>query len=983
MISTLNFKHAFNFRKPVNAKDRLYNDVRKVMIDQKAGFTPMQVNSVGRNILTTLSNTLWYINPHLDKLGTRGIICPEIFSHLQGYHDWKTQKKKEPVISAEVLKFHIDGMTDILMYPWFLSSQMSEFRKACTNLTEALIKYYKFLTDQQQRTSLRHASKEPLRSLSDNWVNRTVEGKASVETGKEYLILEKQLQEMQCYSPLCLMDLEPSERIDRRKWIDNIQLSLSISLYSYQHGNYLGNLNFAWKLPSDDSKRSGMKELQVIEQIKKDIPVFSTRQMKSEFINRYSKTGLKPGVLRDMYRFLSKDQSAPESLEQRQVDQRVFKCLLEADDPDLLYDLRKNNGSPKCKELEPFWQEVDRFLEEQATVHERRQGDHLYMPFAISLSDLRNQIAARLPGDARLPTLSTIRYNFWPPNPSQKSALNYTGRFKVKFAVQQRLLHASHEDKRYAAYQFSLLKEMAVKWRDHSRMICLDDKAIVPVGEPNNPISTGVRPHNRSLALHGASLSALDHDFHVCGIVPSVLFHVKIPPDSRDSFYDGEVHVTLKDKIFQPSSAIRHATESISILRGISSDINLDVPLLFVYTDGGPDHRTTFWSVQLSSILTFIALDLDMLVTARTAPMASYQNPAERCMSLLNLGLQNTSLHRQEMLEDFENKMKRNCSLQMVRKVGEKQPEFKTALLASSGSVISSLKERLGRLKWKEGDVIMHDAAQEPDIEEIQNLVRILDCVEEGISFEKLKTKASVSSFKCLENFMTKHTRQRQYTFQIKKCGNCPYCVFNPIRMSEEDFANLHWLPDPVEVEGTLEEYKSFDQVYGEETDDSSRPSLKTKPQPTEADMRHKGGFVAAKARSFILCKECGKRRVVYGSKNLTMPQTRALERLEEELVYVCGAPLFSDGPLQDVLYVKEALNCSSDMEATYYSDIFGKNHPVCFYCGDTEITQNDIIRDLEKEYGIVRPICKTCFDQGKRPAVRNSQKANLGKRKR
>lgn len=394
MISTLNFKHAFNFRKPVNAKDRLYNDVRKVMIDQKAGFTPMQVNSVGRNILTTLSNTLWYINPHLDKLGTRGIICPEIFSHLQGYHDWKTQKKKEPVISAEVLKFHIDGMTDILMYPWFLSSQMSEFRKACTNLTEALIKYYKFLTDQQQRTSLRHASKEPLRSLSDNWVNRTVEGKASVETGKEYLILEKQLQEMQCYSPLCLMDLEPSERIDRRKWIDNIQLSLSISLYSYQHGNYLGNLNFAWKLPSDDSKRSGMKELQVIEQIKKDIPVFSTRQMKSEFINRYSKTGLKPGVLRDMYRFLSKDQSAPESLEQRQVDQRVFKCLLEADDPDLLYDLRKNNGSPKCEELEPFWQEVDRFLEEQATVHERRQGDHLYMPFAISLSDLRNQIAA-------------------------------------------------------------------------------------------------------------------------------------------------------------------------------------------------------------------------------------------------------------------------------------------------------------------------------------------------------------------------------------------------------------------------------------------------------------------------------------------------------------------------------------------------------------------------------------------------------------
>jgi hypothetical protein len=125
-------------RKPVNAKDRLFNDVRKVMIDQKAGFTPMQVKSVGINILTTLSNTLWYIYPHLEKLEARGVICPEMSSHLQGYYDWKTQKKKEPVISAEVLKSHIDGMTDILMYPWCLSSQMSTFRKACTSLSEGL-----------------------------------------------------------------------------------------------------------------------------------------------------------------------------------------------------------------------------------------------------------------------------------------------------------------------------------------------------------------------------------------------------------------------------------------------------------------------------------------------------------------------------------------------------------------------------------------------------------------------------------------------------------------------------------------------------------------------------------------------------------------------------------------------------------------------------------------------------------------------------
>ena len=36
-------------------------------------------------------------------------------------------------------------------------------------------------------------------------------------------------------------------------------------------------------------------------------------------------------------------------------------------------------------------------------------------------------------------------------------------------------------------------------------MISVDDKAIVPVGDPNRPISTGVRGHNRSLVIGTSS----------------------------------------------------------------------------------------------------------------------------------------------------------------------------------------------------------------------------------------------------------------------------------------------------------------------------------------------------------------------------------------------------------------------------------------------------------------------------------------------
>ena len=126
-------------------------------------------------------------------------------------------------------------------------------------------------------------------------------------------------------------------------------------------------------------------------------------------------------------------------------------------------------------------------------------------------------------------------------------------------------------------------------------------------------------------------LSALDYDFHTHGGRPSVLLDVELPGYRDDSLYKSTVHVTVKDKVYTPSSLLIHATQSVSILRNFQSDdsVSLNSPILFVYTDGGPDYRTIYWSVKLAHIATFIARDLDMLIAARTAPSQSYCNPAE------------------------------------------------------------------------------------------------------------------------------------------------------------------------------------------------------------------------------------------------------------------------------------------------------------------------------------------------------------------
>ena len=86
----------------------------------------------------------------------------------------------------------------------------------------------------------------------------------------------------------------------------------------------------------------------------------------------------------------------------------------------------------------------------------------------------------------------------------------------------------------------------------------------------------------------------------------------------------------MKDSVFQGSDPIRHTIELIKVLR---AEYNQLPPYLVIFSDGGSD-----------LLALFQILDLDILNVGRCAPNQSYINPAERCMSLLNIGLQGMAL---------------------------------------------------------------------------------------------------------------------------------------------------------------------------------------------------------------------------------------------------------------------------------------------------------------------------------------------------
>ena len=162
----------------------------------------------------------------------------------------------------------------------------------------------------------------------------------------------------------------------------------------------------------------------------------------------------------------------------------------------------------------------------------------------------------------------------------------------MKFGVQVRQLRKDHPDSHYVSALLQYVRNFSVRFRDNLMLVSVDEKAIIPVGEPHCPVSRGVCGHNRSLVPHaGAQLVALDHDFHVHGIVPSVSFFVNIPENASNTFYRGDPFVTNKDKVAQPSSALRHCTELTDIICTHYSDQdNLSKPVLAVVSDGGPDH---------------------------------------------------------------------------------------------------------------------------------------------------------------------------------------------------------------------------------------------------------------------------------------------------------------------------------------------------------------------------------------------------------
>jgi hypothetical protein len=271
-------------------------------------------------------------------------------------------------------------------------------------------------------------------------------------------------------------------------------------------------------------------------------------------------------------------------------------------------------------------------------------------------------------------------------------------------------------------------------------------------------------------------------------------------------------------------------------------------------------------------------------------------------------------------------------------------------------------------------------------------------------------TKAFTSRCKEYQKYLHDHCRERQYSFQIKKCGDITCCGASRIPINQ-----LQWLPDPVLDASNPGHFLPFHSIFQTDTTEQDRPTLNSKmysaatsalkrkstatvsdlsdvdrcesnvptvltpstsaasgPTTTQSDEYCDTGvaslYTAQHAQAVVCCIECRKPRLVYSKQKLGSRQLYSLATQMSEHEYSCGSPASVPGlPLFGKIHMRSNLTCESRIEMPYYSATSIGRRDICCHCGQDGAV---VDTELKKHFRAVLPLCESCLNAGEKPTT-------------
>ena len=114
-------------------------------------------------------------------------------------------------------------------------------------LTENVKKYVNYLREVNQKMNTLHNSDFAARNPSCNSKVYTIEASDNIHS--KYHELSDFLLERDNYEFFDLEEYTPCDVIQKYNYIKDLQLNIPVTIYRYYQGNYLGTMNYVWKIP--------------------------------------------------------------------------------------------------------------------------------------------------------------------------------------------------------------------------------------------------------------------------------------------------------------------------------------------------------------------------------------------------------------------------------------------------------------------------------------------------------------------------------------------------------------------------------------------------------------------------------------------------------------------------------------------------------------------------------------------------------------
>ncbi|CAG8621658.1 25122_t:CDS:2 [Dentiscutata erythropus] len=241
-----------------NNYSRLYNEIIKLFQAQKVGWTNGLHETMGKTFINRLTSALWYIDPHLSTLSARSYHLPALFTQLKTYQDGKSYNEfyytghhKKDQLSQQKLA-HLSSSLEIsISQPWASSNKWSQVMPAVLSLIEILKKYSNYLIAATVSMNELHHSNESARSPENDSTMYQVSACEPYQLKDEYSQLDDLLFEKSFYEHVDVQQYLPNDIVDRYRFMKELQLTFPIGVYRYYQGNYLGKINYIWRIPEN------------------------------------------------------------------------------------------------------------------------------------------------------------------------------------------------------------------------------------------------------------------------------------------------------------------------------------------------------------------------------------------------------------------------------------------------------------------------------------------------------------------------------------------------------------------------------------------------------------------------------------------------------------------------------------------------------------------------------------------------------------